>query len=172
MYQRAAGLGMWVKAEGGGEPAGESLLHLGELGFGAGGDALEEVISALDPGALLGFRCEFEEAVEDVGRAELVMVAGEKELWAGALCEEVVGVIAAGGPYGQAEADQGCDAWVSAAGAQAYVGSEGEAGEEDGFPCQDVQVIECGADVFDLAAAFIVSAFRETGATEVEAQGG
>ncbi len=49
------------------------MLHPVELGFGAGGDALEEVVGAFDEDALFGFGGEFEEAVEDVG--------GENSSW-------------------------------------------------------------------------------------------
>ncbi len=50
------------EVEGGLEPGAEGLLHLVELGFGAGGDALEEVFGAFDEDALLGFGGLFEEA--------------------------------------------------------------------------------------------------------------
>ncbi len=77
------------------------MLHPVELGFGAGGDALEEVFGALDEDALLGFGGLFEEGVEDVGRGELVVVAGDEELGLGAGAEEAVGVVAAGGADGR-----------------------------------------------------------------------
>ncbi len=163
---------MGGEGEGFGQPGGEGLLHLGEFGLGAGGDALEEVVGAGDDDAVFGFGGEEEELVEDFGGAELVVVAADEELGGGAVGEEVVGVVAAGGADGEAEADEGCDAGVAAAGAETDVGAEGKACEEDGRAVETVEVVDCGADVFDLAAAFIVDALREAGAAEVEAEGG
>ena len=107
-------------------------MHLVELGGGAGGDALEEVFGTKDDDGLRWGRGLLEDFGEQGGGAELVFVAGEKELGGGAVGEEVVAVVAAGGADGETETDEAGDAFVSATGAEAYVGAEGEAGEEDG----------------------------------------
>ena len=60
----------------------------------------------------------------------------------------------------------------SAAGAQADVGTEGEAGKEDWKVEASGEPVERGKNVVDLAAAFIVHAFAEAGSAEVEAQRG
>ena len=141
------------------EPVYECCLHLGELGFGAGGDALKEVVGAFYDCALFGLGSYFQEAVQDVLRAKFVVVAGEEELGGGAVGEEGVGVVAACGADGQSQADEGGDAGVAAAGAETDVRAEGEAGEEGGFVGEDLQVSHGGANVFDLSATFVVRAF-------------
>src|SRR6185437_1458038 len=111
--------------------------------------------------------------LERAARAELVVVAGDEELGdptAGG--QEVVAVVAAGGANRKAEADEALDAGVSAAGAQADVGAEGESGEEDRQIEACSEPVKCRADVVDLAAAIVVRALAETGAAEVEAQSG
>lgn len=104
--------------------------------------------------------------------AELVVVAAEEELWAGAGAEEVVGVVAAGGLDGKAEADAADDARILAAGAQADVGAEGEAGEEDGQAQVFGDPGDCGADVVLFAVPVVEEAFAEADAAEVEAEHG
>ena len=102
------------------------------------------------------------------------MVAGDEELGHGAAAgEELIAVVAAGGPHGEPDADQAGDARVTAAGAQADVGTEAEASEEEGLAgvaCGEP--VQGGADVLDLATALVVGAFAQACAAEVEAQHG
>jgi len=141
------------------DPVAQVRLHLVELGRGAGGDALEEVVGAGDHDALAGWGRSLEDLVEDFLGAELVVVAGEEELGLGAGGHEAVVVVAAGGADGQAEGDEAGDAGVSAGGAEADVGTEGEAGEENGFGELVGEPVDGGADVVDFAVAFVVDAF-------------
>ena len=77
-----------------------------------------------------------------------------------------------GGGAGRAPPAAPHDAGISAAGAEAHVGAEGEAGEEDGpmevlgDPC------EGGADVFLFAVSVVEEAFAAADAAEVEAEDG
>ena len=146
--------------------------ELVQFGDGVGGEALEEVLGVGDDDGVPGLGGGGEEGGEDFGGAELILCAGDEELGLGAGGEEVVAVVAAGGADGEAESDEAGDAGVSAAGAEGYVGAEGEAGEEDRFGEVGGEVVEGGADVVHFAATFIVDAFREAGAAEVEAQDG
>lgn len=106
-------------------------------------------------------------------RAELVVVSADEELGGGAAGgEEVVGVVAVVGVDGEAQTDEAFDAGVAAAGAQADVGAEGKTREEDGEAEAVVEPVEGCADVVDFAVAFVVCAFAEAGAAEVEAEDG
>ncbi len=158
------------KSEGVREPGAEVVLHLVELRGGVAWDALEEVVGAWDGDGLFGWGRGGEDAGEGFGRGEFVVLAGEEELGLGAGGQELVGVAATGGGDGKAESDEAGDAWVASAGAKADVGAEGKAGEEDRFLVQRVEIVEGGADVVDFAAGFVVFAFGEAGAAEVEAQ--
>lgn len=147
------------QVEGFGDPGAEVELHLVELGGGAGGDALEEVLGARDDDGADGRRGLLEDFGEEGGRAELVLLSGKEELRGGTVGEEVVAVVAAGGADGEAEADEAGDTFVAAAGAEAYVGAEGEAGKDDRELGVSGEVVEGGANVVDFAAAFVVDAF-------------
>ncbi len=127
------------------------------------------MVGAGDHDALAGRRGAFQDFVERFLWAELVVVAAEEELGLGAAWEEAVGVVAAGGADGQAQGDEASDAGIAAGGAEADVGAEGEAGEEDGFGELFGEPGDGGADVFNLAAALVMEAFGEAGAAKVEA---
>ena len=141
------------------KPVAQDCAHFVELRLRAGGDALEEVLGTGNGVAVpRRGRC-VQDFAEDVGWAELVLVACDEELGLSAGWQKVVGVVPAGGPDGKTEANKGCDAWVSAAGAEGDVGTEREAGKEDGFAVGAFEPGEGGPDVFDFAAAFVVGAF-------------
>ena len=152
------------------DPLPHGRLHRFQLGRRRAWDAGEEVVGVFYPGDAFGFGSVDEEGFEDAARAELVVVAGDEELGGAAGGEEVVGVVAAGGADGEAEAYEALDAGVAATGAEAHVGAEREAGEEDGETEAAVKPVECGANVVDFADAFVVYAFAQARAAEVEAQ--
>lgn len=158
------------QVEGLGKPVANVRLELVEFGFGAGRDALEEVLGAGDHDALEGCGGGGENGVEDILWAELVVVSGDEELGLGAGREEGVGVVASGSADGEAEADEGGDAGVAATGSHGYVGSEGEASEEDWLGEGAVEPSESGANVFDFASALVVDALAEARSAEVEAE--
>ena len=156
----------------GAEPGVDLVAHEVELGAGGGGDALEEVLGAFDPDHALGFGCVGEDGFHDVAWAELVVIARDEELGHDAAGKEAVGVVATVGADGKAEADEALDADVPAAGTQADVGAEGEAGKEDGEFEIVFEPAERGANVVLLAVAMVECAFAEADAAEVEAQDG
>ena len=165
--------GRWSEAEVRGNPGAKSGGHQVEFGLGRAWDAGEEMVCAFDEENLARLRCRDEISFERAAWAELIMVAGDEELGHGtAGREEVVTVVAAGSADGEAETHETADAGVSAAGAQADVGAEGEAGEEDGQVEAFGEPVECSADIVDFAAAIVVGTFAEAGSTEVETQNG
>ncbi len=87
------------------------------------------------------------------------MIAADEELWGGATWEEPIAVLTPGRAHWQSQPDESLYAWVSAAGAQADVRTEGEAGEENGAVVEGVfEPVECGAHVILFAAPVIVFA--------------
>ena len=133
---------------------------------------MKEVIGAFDPYQVLGFRDGCEDLLHDGAWAVLVVISADEEFGLSAVGQELVGVVAAFGVYGEAEADESFDAGVSAGGAQANVGAEGEAGEED-WPAEvAVKPVEGGAGVLLLAVCVVECAFAEADASEVEAEHG
>ena len=113
-----------------------------------------------------------EDVLHDLGWAELVLRAADEELGLDAFGEEAVGVVASGSADGETETDEALDADVSAAGAEAYVRSEGKAGEEDGELVVVLEPAQGGADVVLLAVAVVVGSLAEARAAKVEAQDG
>ena len=113
-----------------------------------------------------------EELLHVLAGAVLIVIATDEELRLHAAGEKFVGIVTAFCVSRHAEADQALDPDVAAAGAQADVGAEGEACEEDGTPEVELQPGECGADVVLLALPVVECAFTEPYATEVEAEYG
>jgi len=130
------------------------------------------VVCAFDPEELFGLGGAGEYGFHDVAGTVYVVIAADKKLGLIAAGKEAVGVVAASGAHGDAESDEAFDARVAAAGAEADVRAEGEAGEEDGLVEAVFYPGEGGFDVILLAAAFVVYAFAEAGAAKVEAEYG
>ena len=119
------------------------------------------MVGSGDPDEAFGFGGDDEIAFEDSTGGELIVVSGEEELGdRTAMAEEGVTVVPAGGLDGEADADEAGDAGVAAGGAEADVGAEAEACEEDGFVrVVGGEPVKGGFDVVDFASAFVVDAF-------------
>ena len=148
------------------------VLHQVELRGGGRRDSLEEVVGAGYGNDLLGARGGGENTSEGFGGGEVVMVAGDEELGLCAGGQELVRVAAARGRDGEPEADQAGDAWIASASAKSNIGAEREAGKQDRFSVQCMQVSESGSDVIDFAAGLVMLPLGESGSAEVEAQHG
>lgn len=153
------------------DPRAQGGRHALELGFGRAGYSGEEVVRSLDEDDVARLRGRDEVAFENAARAELVVIAGDEQLRYGAAGgQEIVAIIATGSTNGKAETRQPADTGVSAAGAQANVGAKGKTGEQDREVESDRQPVQSGAHVIDLAATFVVRAFAEASAAEIEAK--
>jgi hypothetical protein len=130
------------------------------------------VVGSFDPEEFLRLWSFFEYSLHDIAWAVLVVITADEELRLRALGKEAVGVVTACGADGDTETDEAFDAWISAAGAESYIGAEGEASEEDGQVKILLEPIEGGFDVILFASALIVRAFAEAGAAKVEAKDG
>ena len=141
---------------------------------GRGWDASEEVVRAGDPHNPLGFGCRDQVAFQDALRGELIVIARDEQLGDdAAVGQKGVAVIPASGTDRQADPDEASEAGIAAAGTQANVGPEAEAGEKERLmrvACREP--VEGGADVLDFATTLVVSALTEAGSPEVEAQDG
>src|SRR6185437_4973913 len=113
-------------------PGAQNVGHEVKFGLRRPWDAREKMIRAFDENNLARLRGRHQIAFERAPRAELIVIAGDEELGYGAAGgQEVVTVVAARGADGQAEPNEPAHARISAAGAQADVGTKGESGEED-----------------------------------------
>jgi hypothetical protein len=130
------------------------------------------VVGSFDPEELLRLWGFFEYSLHNIAWAVLIVIAADEELGLRAVRKEAVGVVAACRADGDTETDEPFDAWISAAGAEPYVGAEREAGEEDGQVQVLLEPVEGGFDVVLFASALIVRAFAEAGAAKVEAKDG
>ena len=143
-----------------------------KLGTGGGGSAGKEVVCAWNPNDALRVRRGDQVAFEYALRAELVGVAGDKELGhVSATGQKIVGIVPAGGTDRQANADQPSDARVPAAGTQADIRPEAEPGKKQwqaGVAAGEP--VEGGLHIPYFAPAIIVRAFGQARAAKVEAQ--
>jgi hypothetical protein len=146
-------------------------LHQIELRVGRLCDSLEKVVGTCDPDQALWFECSFKDAFQNISWAVLVVVAADEELGLGAFGQKLIRVVSALRVDGNAEADETLHSGISTAGAQADVGAEGEAGEED-RTVEVVHPVESCENVVLLAEPIIVSAFAEAYTAEVETKDG
>lgn len=105
-------------------------------------------------------------------RAILIVVAADEEFRLRTGVQKIVAVGAAFRGHGKAQRDESRDAGIAAGRAETNVSSEGESGEEDRQVVFAVEPIERCADIVLFAVAFVVRAFAEAGASEVESQHG
>jgi hypothetical protein len=152
------------------QPGADLVTHDRQLRSRRLASSLKEVVGTLHPEQPLRFRRPLEDSFHNVAGTVLIVVAAKEKLRLRTSLQKVVDIVSTLRVNRQAQTNQTLHPLISAAGAQANVRTEGEAGEQNRTREPVLKPAQRSTDIVLLALPIIEGTLAQPNATEVEPQ--